>query len=171
MIQINNAFAAGIGNGMLIISSSVILQQYFDKRRTLATALATTGFGISPLVVAPLTRLMSERLGWRLAILILGCVYMQGAVIGSLLRPVPGATAMMAARKAKSVDEPRGSAIKYSTNLNGQPNERCNYYILTYRFSQYRLSCGKLSSFRSLNKCHFTHSINYFIVRRGNDVC
>jgi MFS family permease len=80
---------SGVGNGLTLISSSVVLQQYFDRRRTLATALATTGFGLSPLVVAPVTRWMAATLGWRMAMLLLGCAYMHGAISGALMRPPP----------------------------------------------------------------------------------
>ena len=75
----------GLGNGMLFFSSSVILQQYFERRRALATAVASVGYSLSPLTFAPLTRWLVETLGWRGAILILSAIYMHGTVVACLL--------------------------------------------------------------------------------------
>jgi len=78
----------GLGNGMLFYSSSVILQQYFERRRSLATALATTGYSLSPMMFAPLTSWLVNTFSWRGALLILSGVYMQSAIGASLMRPV-----------------------------------------------------------------------------------
>ena len=79
---------SGLGNGMLFYSSSVILQQYFERRRSLATAIATLGYSLSPMMFAPLSRWLVTTLGWRDSILVLSAIYMHSAVAACLMRPL-----------------------------------------------------------------------------------
>jgi len=73
---------------MLFYSSSVILQQYFDRRRAMATAVATLGYSLSPMMFAPLSRWLVTTLGWRGAVLVLSGIYMHSTVAACLMRPL-----------------------------------------------------------------------------------
>src|SRR5688572_33471619 len=72
---------------MLLFSSTVILHQYFDRRRTLAAAIATCGVSTATLTIPPITRWLISCLGWRTTTLVISAIFLQSAIGGALMRP------------------------------------------------------------------------------------
>lgn len=67
----------------------VCVQQYFTKRRSLASGITMTGFSISTLVIPPFTRWLLDLYGWRGALIILAGLHIEGVFLSALLRPLP----------------------------------------------------------------------------------
>lgn len=61
-----------MGLGILYLPTLISVGYYFDKKRALATGLATCGSGIGTLVMAPFARFLLEQFGWEGAHFILG---------------------------------------------------------------------------------------------------
>ena len=55
----------GLGFGLMFVPAQVAPGLFFDKRRSLATAVALTGTGTGPFIMAPLTEVLVSQLGWQ----------------------------------------------------------------------------------------------------------
>ena len=61
----------GCGLGMMYLPGIVIISYYFDKRRVLASGLATAGSGLGNIALPPLINQLIEIYGWRQSCFIL----------------------------------------------------------------------------------------------------
>ncbi|XP_067668121.1 monocarboxylate transporter 14-like [Haliotis asinina] len=77
----------GIGFHLMFITATVIVNQYFVKRRSLANALGSLGGGVGTLALPPLLQVMMSEYTWRGALLITGGLVLNCAVFGALFRP------------------------------------------------------------------------------------
>ena len=73
----------------MYVPSHVLSGLYYDKKRSLATALATSGSGLGAIIFPPLINYLVESYGWRGSFFIICGTSMQNFVFASLLRPVP----------------------------------------------------------------------------------
>ena len=69
--------------------SHVLSGLYYDKKRSLATGLATSGSGMGAIIFPLLVNFLVESYGWRGSFFIICGISMQNFVFASLLRPVP----------------------------------------------------------------------------------
>lgn len=60
----------GIGFCFIYMPSVIIVGYYFEKWRPLATGIALCGSGVGTFIMAPISTLLIEKLGWRYALLI-----------------------------------------------------------------------------------------------------
>jgi len=74
---------------MMMISSIVLLQQYFNRRRALASGIATLGFSVGGLTFGPLITVLLEVYTVRGTLLIMGALNFQLSVFFCLFRPAP----------------------------------------------------------------------------------
>lgn len=75
---------SGIGAGLPLVAKVVVLQDFFDKKFSLANSIAFTGGALGMAVLAPLMELCIETYGWRGAMLIFGAMNMNISVAGAL---------------------------------------------------------------------------------------
>ena len=68
-------------------SSITILPRFFDKYRALAVGIALSGSGVGSFVFPPIIKALEYTYGWRGAILMMGGLYAQGILFGSLYAP------------------------------------------------------------------------------------
>ena len=66
----------------------IIIPDYFDKKRGIATGITMAGSGVGSFVFAPLIGLLIESNGWKFAMSICACIIFQSCVFGALLRPL-----------------------------------------------------------------------------------
>ena len=92
----------GIGSGMLLMSSLVLLQQYFDRRRALAASIAGAGYSVGGLTFGPLTVRLIQVYTVRGTLLILAAIYFQMSVFSCLFRPAPTHNVINEKRKSAS---------------------------------------------------------------------
>jgi len=65
MLMITFGVMGGYGFGHMYVTSLVVISDYFDKKRGLATGIADAGSGIGILVFAPLTAILVENYDWK----------------------------------------------------------------------------------------------------------
>lgn len=69
-------------------STTVVVQQYFDKKRSLVGGLAIVGMGIGHAMWSPVTKVLEDTFGWRGTLMLISGLTLQGLPLSMLLRPV-----------------------------------------------------------------------------------
>ncbi|XP_068753908.1 monocarboxylate transporter 8-like [Montipora capricornis] len=64
----------GLGASFIFSSSLVIISMYFEKRRSLATGIITSGQGCGVLILGPLLQISIDAFGWRITYRIMSAV-------------------------------------------------------------------------------------------------
>lgn len=79
---------AGLGYCLTFLPTVTILSQYFNHRRSLVTAVASTGESLAMFALAPAFSALRDQMGWRHTMAVIGSL--QGTIIicGTLLRPI-----------------------------------------------------------------------------------
>ncbi|XP_055869112.1 monocarboxylate transporter 2-like [Biomphalaria glabrata] len=76
----------GIGRGLM--SSVLLLNLYFDKRRSLAQGLSSAGVGFGAFVIVPLVQILFEEYGFTGAFMIIGAIQLNGLIAAMAFRPL-----------------------------------------------------------------------------------
>ena len=76
----------GIGFGLMYLPSIVMVGFYFDKKRALATGIATCGSGIGAFIFAPMTTALIQTYSWIGAQWIVAAIVLHGVIFGALYR-------------------------------------------------------------------------------------
>ncbi|XP_068119146.1 monocarboxylate transporter 7-like isoform X2 [Hyperolius riggenbachi] len=79
---------SGLGYCLSFLPTVTILSQYFDKRRSLVTAVASTGECFAVFAFAPAITALNDQVGWRYSLLTVGALQLNIVVCGALLRPI-----------------------------------------------------------------------------------
>ncbi|MEE6506922.1 hypothetical protein FKM82_007898 [Ascaphus truei] len=79
---------SGLGYCLSFLPTVTILSQYFDKRRSLVTAVASTGECFAVFAFAPAITALNDQIGWRYSLLTVGALQLNIVVCGALLRPI-----------------------------------------------------------------------------------
>ncbi|XP_041747093.1 monocarboxylate transporter 7 isoform X2 [Coregonus clupeaformis] len=87
-MYITIGLVAGLGYCLTFLPTITLLSQYFSHRRSLVTAVASTGESFSVFALAPAFSALRDRIGWRYTLVVIGAL--QGIIIicGVLLRPI-----------------------------------------------------------------------------------
>ncbi|XP_025079500.1 monocarboxylate transporter 13-like [Pomacea canaliculata] len=94
------SFLLGISLSTITGPCLLIVGTYFNKRRSLASAIATLGVSTGSVVIPPYTQALIAAFGGRGSLLVLGATYMNIMVGGMLLRPFH-----LNKRRLESVDD------------------------------------------------------------------
>ncbi|XP_041967104.1 monocarboxylate transporter 13 isoform X2 [Alosa sapidissima] len=87
-LYITVGFITGFGYALTWTPTVTMLGWYFDQRRPMANALASTGECIITFVLTPLFQLLVDHYSWRGAMLVQGAIQLNLCVCGALLRPL-----------------------------------------------------------------------------------
>ncbi|XP_006912339.1 monocarboxylate transporter 7 isoform X1 [Pteropus alecto] len=79
---------SGSGYCFSFLPTVTILSQYFDKRRSVVTAVASTGECFAIFAFAPAFTALKENIGWRYSLLLVGLLQLNIVICGALLRPI-----------------------------------------------------------------------------------
>jgi len=79
-------YFTGIGQSMMLLSCNVIIQQRFNKHRSLATGISILGVSIGNFIGAPLSKLLLDLFGLRGTLALLGAIYSHGIPLGLQFR-------------------------------------------------------------------------------------
>ena len=82
-------YFAGVGSGLMYVTSMVAVQHYFDSKRSLATGLAVSGSGVGTFTFGFVLQLFLNRFGWRWTMAFQGVLMLLGILCGAALRPLP----------------------------------------------------------------------------------
>lgn len=114
----------GYGLGLLFLSGTVAVGQYFLNKRALAISLAYAGSGVGTIVLVPFTRYLMDMYGWRGSLFILGGLALQCCVLCSLYRPFESSAANEIYNKSLVSDGDHYSCESTSvTNYTSNENE------------------------------------------------
>ncbi|KAI5629453.1 monocarboxylate transporter 7 isoform X1 [Silurus asotus] len=103
-MYITTGLISGFGCCLSFLPTITILSQYFDKRRSLVTSIASTGECFSLFALAPVFSALKDHVGWRNCMIVIGLL--QSIVIGcgALLSPI-----IILPKCAKQEEEEEGS--------------------------------------------------------------
>ncbi|XP_051744103.1 solute carrier family 16 member 6b [Ctenopharyngodon idella] len=87
-MYITMGIVAGLGYCLTFLPTVTILSQYFSKRRSLVTSIASTGECFSLLALAPALNALKEQIGWRYCLIVIGVMQASIIVCGALLKPI-----------------------------------------------------------------------------------
>lgn len=87
-MYITMGIVAGLGYCLTFLPTVTILSQYFSKRRSLVTSIASTGECFSMLAFAPAMDALKEQIGWRYCLMVIGVLQASIIVCGALLKPI-----------------------------------------------------------------------------------
>lgn len=87
-MYITYGLVAGMGYCLTFLPTVTILSQYFSSRRSLVTAVASTGESLSIFALAPAFSALRDRIGWRHTMAVMGGLQSIIIVCGALLRPI-----------------------------------------------------------------------------------
>lgn len=73
---------------MSFITAVIIVSDYFNRKRAIATGIAMSGSGFGTFVYAYLTNFLIQTYDWRGTILILSGLLLNGVVCGAIYRPL-----------------------------------------------------------------------------------
>ncbi|XP_078489765.1 monocarboxylate transporter 2-like [Ciona intestinalis] len=107
MLVIFAGLLQGIGYGISFVATPVIIGYYFAKRRSLATNFASMGGSLGTFLICPLNGLLVEQFGIHGYFLIMGGLYFNLCVVGSLMRPLELSRSLAKPKGAKPATEMR----------------------------------------------------------------
>ncbi|KAM7371008.1 hypothetical protein PAMP_010513 [Pampus punctatissimus] len=87
-VYITYGLIAGLGYCLTFLPTVTILSQYFTSRRSLVTALASTGESLSMFALAPAFSALRDHIGWRHTMAAIGALQAIIIICGALLRPI-----------------------------------------------------------------------------------
>ncbi|KAK7919802.1 hypothetical protein WMY93_011086 [Mugilogobius chulae] len=79
---------AGFGYCLTFLPTVTILSQYFNRQRSLVTALASTGESLSMFALAPAFSALRDKIGWRHTMVVIGALQSTIIICGAMLRPI-----------------------------------------------------------------------------------
>ena len=96
---------AGLGLSAQKLSSILIVQQYFDKKRASMTAFSLIGSSLAAVTWTPIFAAVVGLLGWRYAVAIQASLTLQSTVLGATYRPPPRTRCLPIERNPASEDK------------------------------------------------------------------
>ncbi|XP_069115284.1 monocarboxylate transporter 12-like isoform X2 [Argopecten irradians] len=116
LLVITYGIIGGIGFCMMFIPAIIVVGLYFDKKRALATGIATSGSGLGTFGYAYLTDALLSSYGWRGTILILAGIVLNVVVCGLVFRPLLNRRCKLSSYKKHC-----GSSMASSSGLSDYP--------------------------------------------------
>ncbi|XP_076616093.1 monocarboxylate transporter 7-like isoform X2 [Chaetodon auriga] len=87
-MYITYGLVAGLGYCLTFLPTVTILSHYFTRRRSLVTAVASTGESLSMFALAPAFSALRDHIGWRHTMAVIGALQSTIIICGVLLRPI-----------------------------------------------------------------------------------
>lgn len=87
-LMVTFGLMGGVGFGLIYLPAIVSVNQYFSKKRALATGIAVCGSGLGAFVFAPFCQYLLTIYNWKGALMILAGLSLNCAVFGSLMQPL-----------------------------------------------------------------------------------
>lgn len=108
----------GVSTGCTYIASLIIIAEYFDKKRGIATGITMAGSGVGSFVFAPLVGYIIETNDWKFTMSICACIIFQTCVCGAFLRPLEKSPSSSKPKPVELKDlKQKGVGSEESSNL------------------------------------------------------
>jgi len=88
VFMITYGLIGGWGLGTMYLPTIVVISEFFDKKRGLATGIADSGSGVGVMLFAPMTAILVENYGWEGAHLAFGGFCLASVLFASLMGPL-----------------------------------------------------------------------------------
>lgn len=111
-MYITYGFVAGLGYCLTFLPTVTILSQYFTRRRSLVTAVASTGEPLAMFALAPAFAKLKDLIGWRHTMAVIGALQSIIIICGTVLRPL--------------IIKPRGTYVTDTDGLSPKELEVCS---------------------------------------------
>ncbi|CAL1544723.1 unnamed protein product [Lymnaea stagnalis] len=108
----------GLGSAMVSVSAISMISQYFDKRRSFATAVAGCGLAVGSMGSPPVIKLLLENFGLRGTFLLIGGFEMNNLGMAMLLRPTSRYTTIIHDADKHSDDDDDDDDVKDDNTSN-----------------------------------------------------
>lgn len=115
---ITYGFIGGLSTGCTYIASLIVIAEYFDKKRGIATGITMAGSGVGSFVFAPLIGYLIKTYDWKFTFSICACIILQTTLCGALMRPIEPVPVTLA-EKAKQVELKNLNSTGDQTNEHG----------------------------------------------------
>ncbi|ELU10706.1 hypothetical protein CAPTEDRAFT_191074 [Capitella teleta] len=150
---------AGLGVGFIYLPATVMVGFYFEKKRALATGIATSGAGAGLVIFSSTAAPLLEHWGWRFTLIVVAMMTLQVGVMGALMRPLAD-------------NYPSNGPFLSNATLDGVIDEerdgkkRYDHLVFSAEKPSYSQSCGHLApppspgvkSTAVSTSCHHLHS-------------
>ena len=104
-------YLTGLGNGLMYMTSCVIDQLYFDRRRAMATGMTVAGSGVGILAFGFIIHALIERLNWQKTLFIEAVIMFAAVACAVTFLPLPtGGVGVQQVEVLPSVDKQSGEA-------------------------------------------------------------
>ena len=87
-LYVTHGVIVGFGTSISYLPALVMVAYYFDKKRSFATGIATSGSNLGALGLAPLQQLVVDSFGWRNCYRFLSGLSLVIAICGILFKPL-----------------------------------------------------------------------------------
>lgn len=125
----------GISTGCTYIASLIIIAEYFDKKKGIATGICMAGSGVGAFAFAPFIEWLLTVMNWKSVMILLGGILLQCCLMGAFLRPAPRTTIKKLLpnsenkEAAKNVQTFSGSMASIATNKTDEDSSCCKNFL------------------------------------------
>ncbi|GFN81783.1 monocarboxylate transporter [Plakobranchus ocellatus] len=137
---------SGVGCGFLYLPAIALVAIYFEKRRSLALGLATSGTGIGSFVLAPVYHWLITTFGWRGSLLIAGGVQLNLCAVGLLMRPLNVSVSEKISMKYNSQQDVAVRESLLEEERHSKDNHDCTQRFATHLQTNGKMPCTDLHS-------------------------
>ncbi|XP_005096402.1 uncharacterized protein LOC101849837 [Aplysia californica] len=88
MLMVTFGVVAGCGLGLTYTASIIVVNYYFDVRRTMVNGIALSASGLGIILAPQASQLLFDKLSWREALVVLGGAGLHVCVAGALMFPI-----------------------------------------------------------------------------------
>ena len=106
----------GFGFGLIYLPAITCVAVYFDKKRAMATGIASCGAGFGTLIFAPIINLLNENFGWSWTLMIIGALVLFCIPMSLLFKPIKENNVHQSTETCEKTDG-RGYSAKTHTGL------------------------------------------------------
>ncbi|KAK3705129.1 hypothetical protein RRG08_005520 [Elysia crispata] len=87
-VLFSHGFLQGIAMGLTYAPSLILINKYFDSRRSFATGIASSGSGIGTFLLVPVIQFLFDIYGFTSGFLMLGALCLHAVLMAMLFRPL-----------------------------------------------------------------------------------
>ena len=77
-----------MGFGLIYLPANTGVAAYFDKKRAIATGIASSGIGVGLFIYSPIINLLKENIGWSWTLMIIGASVILCLPLGLFFKPI-----------------------------------------------------------------------------------
>lgn len=146
-LYLTYGFIGGIGFCLIYMPSVITVGYYFEKWRALATGISLCGSGVGTFIMAPVSTMLINALGWRDALLVQAGMILLCAFFGLAFRPIkPIQVTVSNEPEKEKILRPEVKALPDSRLAYSVPNSVHNTWMGAISNTQYPTAAEIFSS-------------------------